>query len=282
MLQRALFVVAIAGCGAGTTATDPPRTFGGARPVTLEVPSGYMAGKQYPLVVVLHGYGASGFVQEAYFGLKELATSGKAFVLAPDGTVDAGGKQFWNADPACCDLGGLHPDDSGYIGKLIDDVTAAWPVSSVFLVGHSNGGYMSYRMACDRADVVSAIVVLAGIASSTPALCKPTQPVSVLHVHGTADAVVPYAGGGIGGAGAVGSVQQWEGKNGCSMTRTTGATMLDLDATVPGNETTTEASTGCPTKIAVDLWSLAGSSHIPSLTAAFEPAIWEWMSAHGR
>jgi polyhydroxybutyrate depolymerase len=281
MLYRALLIATLVACGGGTTTTqDRPRSFGGDRPVTLEVPTGFDQTKQYPLVVVLHGYGASGFVQEAYFGLKALQTEGKAFVLAPDGLLDASNKQFWNADPACCDFGGLHPDDSGYIGKLIDDVSAAWPVGAVFLVGHSNGGYMSYRMACDRADVIDGIVVLAGIATTTT--CTPTRPVNLLHIHGTADAVVPYTGGGIAGAGAVASVMQWEGHDGCSTTRTPGTAMLDLDTAVPGAETRTETSTGCPANVAVDLWSLEGSSHVPSLTSAFEPAIWDWMSSHSR
>ena len=276
-----IFVIglAVAACGNTTAMTPRPTTFGGDRPVTLQVPSGFDETKQYPLIIVLHGYSANGFVQEAYFGVKAEQTAGKAFVIAPDGLVDASGNEFWNADPACCDFGNLHPDDSGYIGKLIDDVSAAWPIGPVFLVGHSNGGYMSYRMACDRADVISAIVVLAGIATTTP--CNPTRAVNVLHIHGTADAAVPYAGGGIGGAGAVGTVMQWDGHNGCGTTRTAGGT-FDYDATVPGAETHAETSDGCPVNGAVDLWTLQGSSHIPSLTAAFEPAIWDWMSAHAR
>jgi polyhydroxybutyrate depolymerase len=281
MLSRSVFVLLIAACGTTTPPiTDRPKTFGGDRPVTLQVPTGFDEAKHYPLVVILHGYSASGFIQEAYFGLKALQTEGKAFVIAPDGLVDASGNEFWNADPACCDLGGLHPDDSGYIGKLIDDVNAAWPVSDVFLIGHSNGGYMSYRMACDRADAISAIVVLAGIATTTP--CNPTREVSVLHIHGTADAAVSYTGGGIGGVGAVGSVMQWAQHDGCGTTRTAGAATFDYDNAVVGAETHTESTDGCPATGAVELWTLQGSSHVPSLTAAFEPAVWDWMSTHAR
>ena len=149
----------------------------------------------------------------------------------------------------------------------------------MFLVGHSNGGYMSYRMACDRADAISAIVVLAGIATTTP--CTPSRGVNVSHMHGTADITVPYVGGGIGGVGAIGSVMQWEQHNGCAGTRTAGAT-FDYDAAVVGAETHTETSDGCPVGGAVDLWTLEGSSHIPSLTPEFEPAIWDWMSSHAR
>ncbi|MDB4959421.1 MAG: uncharacterized protein JWO36_6990 [Myxococcales bacterium] len=276
-MSRLLPIVLIAACGTtAPTMPDRPRTFGGDRPVDLQVPSGFDATMQYPLVVVLHGYSASGFVQEAYFGLKELQTSGKAFVLAPDGLVDATGNQFWNADPACCDFGGIGPDDSHYLGKLIDDVRAAWPVSWVSLVGHSNGGYMSYRMACDRADVISSIVVLAGLTPTTP--CAPARGINVLHIHGTADASVPYSAGGVG---AVASVTKWEQYNGCGSAHSDGPA-LDLDATIAGAETHTQLDNNCPAQARVELWTLQGSSHVPSLTPQFEPQIWDWIKTNAR
>ena len=77
MLPRTLMILMIAACGNGTPMTERPRTFGGDRPVSLEVPSGFDETKQYPLVIVLHGYSVSGFVQEAYFGLKALQTGAR-------------------------------------------------------------------------------------------------------------------------------------------------------------------------------------------------------------
>jgi poly(3-hydroxybutyrate) depolymerase len=70
-----------------------PRTFGGDRPVNLQIPSTLEAGKLYPLVLILHGFGANGFVQEAYFGMSSLAADDTAFVLAPDGTTNSMGQR---------------------------------------------------------------------------------------------------------------------------------------------------------------------------------------------
>ena len=109
---------------------------------------------------------------------------------------------FWNADSACCDFEHKNPDDVAYIGGLIDDISRDWPVdkNQVFVLGHSNGGYMAYRMACERADVIAAIGSLAGNASSMPSACTPSQPVGVVHMHGTIDDIVPYSVRGRGRA----------------------------------------------------------------------------------
>src|SRR5262245_22597343 len=115
-----------------------------------------------------HAFGASGSWQNAYFHLDTLVDADAAFVVAPDGTPDSTGQRFWKADSDCCDVEQQNPDDVGYIGGLIDDISAEWPVDehAVFVLGHSNGGRMAYRMACDRADVIAAIGVLASRATS--------------------------------------------------------------------------------------------------------------------
>jgi polyhydroxybutyrate depolymerase len=274
---RCVVLGLLVGLLCGTACGEPaerPRTFGGARPVTLQVPAQLDEDRAYPLVMILHGFGANGTLQQAYFGLRDLATRGDAFVLAPEGTLDSSGRQFWNADPMCCDFEGLEPDDVGYIGGLIEDVQERWPVDpgAVFLVGHSNGGFMSYRLACERADLFAAILALAGSAASVP--CQPEQPVSILHIHGTADDIVPYSV-------AVPSVTQWTGLDGCSGARTRGAD-LDLEAGLAGAETKTEITGGCPADGAVDLWTLEGAGHIPAFGAAFAPAAWQWLTEHRR
>jgi polyhydroxybutyrate depolymerase len=253
---------------------ERPTSFGGARPVMLQVPAQLDEGREYPLVLVLHGYGANGFLQQAYFGLGDLATRGDAFVLAPEGTVDSTSRQFWNADPVCCDFGHLAPDDVGYLGGLIEDVADSWPIDpgAVFLIGHSNGAFMSYRLACERSDLFAAIVGLAGNAASVP--CQPAQPVSILHVHGTADDVVPYSG-------AVPSVTQWAGLDGCGGARTRGAD-LDLEVGLAGAETKVEATSGCASGVAVDLWTMEGAGHVPTFGVTFPQVAWKWLTEHRR
>ena len=280
-MRSVLLLAVLAACGSDETEGPRSKTFGGDRPADLRTPETLTDGKQYPLVMVLHGFGASGFIQAAYFGATALPTADEALVIAPDGIVNSGGMQFWNADPACCDLENQRPDDVAYLGTMLDDIIATWPVdpARVFVIGHSNGGFMAYRMACERADIIVGIMALAGLASTTPASCTPDEPVSVLHIHGTADATVPYAANTVG---AEPSVAQWAQHNGCSGIARTAGAMLDLDNAVAGAETRASATDGCPETGAVDLWTLEGSGHLPSLTAAFTPAVMDWLLAHPR
>jgi len=274
MSRRIALLIAIAACGGDSEPTARPRVFGGDRPVTLQVPADFDPAQRYPLVLILHGYGANGFVQQAYFGLSGEADRRQVMTLAPDGLVDSTNMQFWNADPFCCDFDGRNPDDVGYLGDLVEDVMDAWPVdaAAVYAIGHSNGGFMSYRMACERADLFAGIVSLAGNASSIT--CDPSEPVNVVHAHGTTDATVPFSG-------AVPSVDQWAGLNGCTGTRAPGAD-LDLEQSLAGAETHTATTAGCPEGGSVALWSIEGAGHIPAFGPAFEPTVWQWFTDHRR
>jgi polyhydroxybutyrate depolymerase len=281
LLPALLFTAA---CGGSESKPMSTTTFGGGRPVELRTPSDLTAGKQYPLVVVLHGFTATGLLQAAYFQAADLTDADAALWIAPDGTTNNAGQQFWNADSACCDFNHQNPDDVGYLGSLVDDIIEEWPIdeNQIFFVGHSNGGYMSYRMACERADRIAAVISLAGNASSAPSACTPSQPVSVLHMHGTADGTVPYSGGsGVGGVGAVSSVEQWAGHNDCQTTRTATVT-LDLDTAIGGAETHGETLGGCPSGVGIDLWTLEGSGHIPSFNNSIAMTLFDWFAAHKR
>lgn len=271
-------------CGGGSDApADRPTTFGGDRPVQLQVPSDFSEDQTYPVVMILHGYGVGGFVQQTFLGLGDLANLEDVLVLAPDGTLDPTSKPFWNAGSAWCESTAC-PDDVAYLGGVLDDVIDTWPVDTthVSLVGHSNGHFMSYRMMCDRADVITAIAGLAGLGPVDP--CAPTEPVHSLHMHGTADAVVPYDGGGFGGVnvpGAVESVAQTATRNGCTGAPTAGAAK-DLDSQLAGAETMVAVTGGCPADGAADLWTLQGAGHVPSFTSSFVPELTAWLDAHGR
>ena len=274
-LVRLLYLLAMTACSSSPSG-PPPTQYGTAeRPVMLQVPAGYDSSKHYPLIMVLHGYTANGFVQEAYFGTKAEVTAGNAFVLAPDGLTDSTGAQYWNADPGCCDFDHTNVDDSGYLGDILAAVNADYPIDHTWLIGHSNGGYMAYRMACDHADLVEDIIVLAGDAATDPTACKPVKPVNVLHLHGDQDMSVPYA------AAAMRSVDQWAMHDTCAMTSHAGPT-YDLDTAVAGAETSTQIFDGCPSGIDLELWTLAGSGHVPSLTPTFEPTAYQWFLDHAR
>jgi polyhydroxybutyrate depolymerase len=278
MWRSLAITLCLVACGGGDDGDGGPREtiFGGVRPAELKVPPALTPGKQYPLLVVLHGFGASGFVQTAYFGVGGLPGADQALLIAPDGIEDNSGKQFWNADPNCCDFNGKMPDDVAYIGGLIDDIKDEWPVdpNQVFILGHSNGGYMAYRMACERADVIAAVASLAGNAASMPTTCTPSEKVNVLHLHGTEDDIVPYSG-------AEPSVAQWATHNGCGALGQPGFT-IDIDNNVAGPETQLAAVAGCPENGAVELWKMVGSTHVPVMNNMFPTTILEWFTTHKR
>jgi polyhydroxybutyrate depolymerase len=252
----------------------------GDRPFKLHVPESYDPAQPAPLVIGLHGYTSNSTEMESYFNLTAESDQRGFLYAMPDGTRDRRGNQFWNATNACCDMDGNGVDDSAYLSQLIETVKQSYAVDGdrVFLVGHSNGGYMSHRMACDHADQITAIASLAGIVWQDPSRCNPSRPVSVLQIHGTADATVNYNGGSFGGGngypGAEETVQQWREHNGCTGVADTTAPPLDLDTSLSGAETVvTRYADGCGDGSRVELWSIEGGGHVPAISAAFTPAV---------
>ena len=270
---------------AGTT-TNAPTTVAQSfpdRPYNVFVPSTYNAATAAPLVILLHGYGASGLIQELYFRLQPEAEARGFLYVHPDGTPNALGNLAWNATDACCqDV--VTVDDSAYLTSIINEVSATYNVDQtrIFLVGHSNGGFMSYRMACDHADRIAAIVSLAGATFLDTAQCAPSEPVNVLQIHGTDDRTIQYDGGStpLGTyPAAETTVSTWSAYNGCA-TGTESLGELDLAFNIDGVETTLEAFTGCPVDGAVELWTIEGGPHIPGLQPSFAADIIDWLYAH--
>lgn len=300
-MKRLAVLVVTAACGSGGGGTvDGPRgddapatvdamvTFDAfditARPYPLFVPSGYVEGTPTPLVILLHGYGADGLVQEGYFQLQPIAEANTFLYANPNGTVDGAMNHFWNATDACCDVGHLNPDDVTYLRALIDDVAAHYTVDPkrIYVVGHSNGGFMSHRLACELGDRIAAIVSLAGMVWNDPSRCTPTSPVAIAHVHGTADAVVDYNGGQIFGLapypGAMTTFTTWSTIDGC--TGTTSGGTLDVDTMLAGAETDILRATGCAAGGAVELWTINGGEHIPNLQPSWAQTVWDFLAAH--
>lgn len=250
------------------------------------MPSKYDKSKPTPLVVLLHGYSGTSKIQDDYFGLSKLAEEKTFLVGLPDGTKDTQGNQFWNATDACCNFLNKPVDDVAYIAALIDDMKSKYNVDPkrVYIVGHSNGGFMAHRFACDHSKTVAAIVSLAGAQVKDATKCKPEDGVAVLQVHGDMDETVSYAGGAFFNGlplypGAVETVATWAAKNGCEATLTTQATKLDLESGLAGTETTV-ARHNCTTKGAAELWTIAGGKHIPNFQTTWASQFYGFLEAH--
>jgi poly(3-hydroxybutyrate) depolymerase len=148
------------------------------------------------LVVVLHGYGLTGLWQDMYLGISDEARNHDVLVVVPEGRKDAQGNQFWAATDFCCNFSGRGDNDVDYILGIIEESMEYFRIDPglIALVGHSNGGFMSYRLACEASDVVTHVVSLAGTSWADADDCGFPDPVSALQIHGTWDTSIRYDG----------------------------------------------------------------------------------------
>ncbi len=254
------------------------------RPVEVRIPDGLGADEPAALLLVLHGYTGTSAAQEEYFGFGDEAAERSTILVHPDGTTDARSAQFWNATDACCNFFGSEVDDVEYLTAVVDHVRRLHPVdpARVFVAGHSNGGFMSYRLGCERADVFAAVVSLAGTMTNDLDSCRPSEPVHVLHIHPTADEVIRYEGGEFFGGpypSAAATVDRWAQLDGCGDTLRAGQA-LDLDTGIEGAETTVARRQGCQPGGAVELWSMQGAGHLPALGPEFARAVFDFLDEH--
>ena len=253
------------------------------RPAELVAPDEVTA--PAPLLVVLHGYKSTAVETDAYLGTSQQAATRGMYVLLPNGLEERVGRQFWDASPACCNFTGNPVDDVGYLSDLIEEAIATRPIDPdrVYVMGHSNGGFMSYRMACERADLVTAVLVLSG-QDPEAGECEPNRPVSVRHVHGTADQVIRYDGGRTVTTypGAVESVARWAERLGCE-DHPIAADPVDLDANLDGAETTVQVYEGCDDGVDVELDTIVDARHVPAFAREqMGDVLLEWLLEHTR
>jgi polyhydroxybutyrate depolymerase len=187
---------------------------GEARTVRVHVPASYKAASPTPLVLNFHGYTSSATEQETWSKMIEKSDKEGFIVLHPQGT---GLLKGWNAGACCGDAQTKKVDDVGFTKAMLDEAEKRFCIDTkrVYSAGMSNGGFMSYRLACEMSDRIAAIAPVAGL--STVAPCTPGRPVPVMHFHGTADNVVPYNGGGLAGyPKAADSIAAWAAINQCT------------------------------------------------------------------
>ncbi len=248
------------------------------------VPSSYSKDTSLPLVVLLHGYGATGAMQESYMKFESVAEKNKFILVYPDGTIDSTGRRFWNATDACCDFSSAVADDV-YLLSILKEMESNYSIDAkrIYFVGHSNGGFMSYRMACRHPDRIAAIASLAGASFFKETDCGAKSSVSVLQVHGTKDETILYEGGQILGnsyPSALASASQWATVNQCTKNAVSRSTKMDLEANIAGDETSIKAWTNCQNSSEVELWTVENATHIPTLVSTFATKIWEFFAAH--
>lgn len=258
------------------------------RPAPVILPPGFDNTAQVPLVISLHGYTGNGPQNGLYLKMTQNVSAKQFVLVTPNGTKDFRGQQFWNATDACCGFAS-DVDDEAYLRGLISEAKTRFNIDAgrVYLVGHSNGGFMSYRMACKAADVITGLFSFAGATYKTSSECDPAQPVHIIQMHGTADETISYAGGHAGGVtqlpvhpGAVETATLWAGYNGCDATLTTSPTGDVSGAT--SYPMSVQIATACAAGGSVELWTMDGGVHSPSLPAQLGPLVLDALFAHDR
>lgn len=281
----------LGGCAeTNSCASNPTLSINANRPAQVYIPSDYNNQQRYPLVVLLHGFGANGLLQTIYLGLDSRVDSGQYILVAPDGTPNETGTRFWNATPACCAFSeeDRMVDDVAYVRSLITEAAATYSIDEtrVGLIGHSNGGFMSLRMACEASDIITSVVSLAGSTFADAPSCAPaTNPVSVLAMHGTLDGTISYDGrpGDLGFPSAPETAARFAATAGCDVNNPVSAPAFDLLDSIDGDESTVLNYTGCQQGADVSLWTLVGAPHIPTFwnTQGFDRVI-DWLTTHPR
>ncbi|NNC93730.1 MAG: hypothetical protein HKN80_14705 [Acidimicrobiia bacterium] len=290
-LLTVALAVLVAACGGSDSAEPTPTSLhpstttitvdaggtvesvGGDRPARLVIPPSWdSGGDPMPLVVLLHGYGASGELQDVYLGISRTGADLGYLTVTPNGTMDARGSRFWNVS----NLVGV-VDDTGYIAGLIDEVVADYngDPNRVYLVGHSNGGFLANKIACEMPERLDGIAAIAGGIFGATGDCA--GPMRVLFVQGTDDGTVPYAGTTFLGASILGAddtVDLWRQAGGCTVASEQEGP-VNFDLVVEGDETTITRWADCQPGASVELWRMEGSGHVPGFLPSFRLAIME-------
>jgi polyhydroxybutyrate depolymerase len=247
-----------------------------------------------PMILVLHGYSTSWDFVRWYFGLEsEVSRRGLVLVL-PNGRKDIFWQRYWNATDACCDLLHQGGDDVGYLTSLVKEVSAKAPVDPrrIYVVGHSNGAFMAQRLACDTQGIFAAYASFAGTTYLSPADCRSTEPVSMLHIHSVDDPTIKYQGGRSFGTmkahpSVPESVEFWKKRNLCS-NEANPTLSADLTKEIPGKDSTLESWESCAPGAQVGLWRIeahegAGKfAHFPYLTREFTNGLLKFLLSHRR
>ncbi len=247
------FVQTSASSGGVTTLTESMTVGGLKRSYLLVRPTKVPAGRRLPVVMILHGINVTPQIEERRTGFLPLATSQAAILVYP-----AGYKEAWNAG-ACCSNPGTpaNIDDVAFITDVVYDVLATQPANpaQVYLAGYSDGGKMTYRVACADPSLFAGFGAAEAVATST---CKAHEPESFVEVISSGDPEIAYDPSdpakrlnGFTELSATAQIDQFVSLDRCSSNPT---------SAVAGKMTTLEWRQ-CADARRVELATLAGGSH---------------------
>lgn len=167
------------------------------REYILYVPSSYNPDNPTPLVINYHGFGdCAASYEEAvggYYGLNNLADQEQFIIAYPQAAYRPAKEDvYW--EPGDTGVEDIYENDIYFTEQLILDIANNYNVdqNKVYAVGYSNGGMLSYSVACNRGDLVAAVGVVSGAFIDDD--CTSDANIPMIIFHGIADFVLPYNG----------------------------------------------------------------------------------------
>ena len=196
------------------------------RDYIVYIPELYNGSSAVPLVLNFHGYGSNAAQQMFYGDFRDIADTEGFLLVHPEGTTFIG-NQFWNVG-----FPGISStiDDVGFTEALIDELATLYAIDldRVYATGMSNGGFMSFLLACQLSEKIAAVASVTGsMTQDTFNDCNAQLPTPVLQIHGTEDDVVLYNGNTLS-IPIADVISYWVDYNNCETTPTT-TTLPDLD-----------------------------------------------------
>jgi polyhydroxybutyrate depolymerase len=205
------------------------------------LPEGYRSDSQWPLVVLLHGSGATGDMQDLHLGISARVSKKGMILAVPEARPTAGSGITSNQQML----------------TLLEQLKTAYSVdpSRIYLIGHSMGGYQSLSFACDHGDKIAGMVISAAVG-----VCRnSTHPVNMLLATGTSD---------LSETNVEATLASWRRVNGCngSPEITDG---LDLHWEISGGETKKSLWTGCTDGSKIASLRSSNGRHVPIFKGSF-------------
>jgi polyhydroxybutyrate depolymerase len=247
---------------------------GQTRVFRLHVPPGYASGRPMPLIVNLHGFNSNAQQAESVSRMSAKADSAAFITAYPEGL---GSPQAWHFGSL-----GEGKADVQFIRDLVATLKGEGSIDGrrIYVTGISNGAEMSYRLACDAADLFAAFAPVSG-AYQKYGDCNPSRPVPAVAFHGTDDKLLPYQGIPPLFLPVRDWAIEWASRNGCGSTPAVAYQKGDV---------TGETWSGCNQGADVVLYTIAGKGHswpgsdMPAAITTQDidatDAMWDFFAAH--
>ena len=188
--------LSLAACSGSSLPLETLEHDGEDREYFLHVPASHDSSSSAPLLFNFHGFGGTASSQLDWSDFRALADTHGFLLVYPQGT-ELSGSTHWNSGLPGED-NKSPADDFGFITALIEHISESYGVDSdrIYATGYSNGGFLSYSLACYHSDRFAAIAAVSStMLNEFDGDCAPVRAVPVFSANGTSDSTVPYEGG---------------------------------------------------------------------------------------